>query len=405
MTNSRTRRAGLLAVCAAIVAAAASITPARAVPAAGAILGAGDATAIGGSYIVVLRDAAVTAGAVPAKAHSLADRYGGTIGHTYTDALHGFEINLPEQAARRLAGDPAVDYVQANQTMSLTSTESPVPSWGLDRIDQRALPLDDSYTYPNTGAGVKAYVIDSGINLTHSDFGGRALSGRDVVSNDDDATDCYGHGTHVAGTIGGTTYGVAKNATLVAVRVANCSGSLTSALVIAGIDWATADHTTGPAVANLSMGGSANKALDAAVAHSIADGITYAVAAGNLFGSDACAFSPSRTPNAVTVGATTSTDARPGYSNIGSCLDLFAPGSDITSTWIGSDTATNISSGTSMAAPHVAGAAALVLAANPGFTPQQVRDQLVDNATPNVVTNAGTGSPNRLLHIAESVRQ
>ncbi|MEU6740051.1 S8 family serine peptidase [Streptosporangium sandarakinum] len=223
MRSPRLRRAGLLAAFTAIVVAAASTTPAQAAPAAGAILGAGDATAIGGSYIVVLRDSVVTANAVPAKARSLANHYGGTIGHTYTDALHGFGVNLPGQAARRLAVDPAVDYVQANQTMSLTGTESPVPSWGLDRIDQRALPLDNSCTYANTGTGVKAYVIDTGINLTHSDFGGRAISGRDVVSNDD-ATDCYGHGTHIAGTIGGTTYGAAKNATLVAVRVANCSG-------------------------------------------------------------------------------------------------------------------------------------------------------------------------------------
>ncbi|MCP2329623.1 subtilisin family serine protease [Hamadaea flava] len=389
----------VLAAAFAVAAAVAFSTPAQAAPAEGTVLYADPSTAISGSYIVVLRDSAATASAVPTKAKGLVGRYGGTTGRVYTAALHGFEVNLTERAARRLAADPAVDYVQQNETVSLAETQTPVPSWGLDRIDQRALPLDNAYTYANTGAGVKAYIIDTGIRLTHADFGGRAISGIDTVDNDNDATDCHGHGTHVAGTVGGSSYGVGKGVTLVAVRVMSCTGGGTTAGIIAGIDWVTADHTTGPAVANISISGSTSKPMDAAITNSIADGVTYAVAAGNLFGSNACGYSPARVPNAITVGNTTPTDARAASSNIGKCLDIFAPGTDITSAGITSDTASSVKSGTSMASPHVAGAAALVLAAHPGFTPQQVGDYLVDSATQNVVSNAGTGSPNRLLFI------
>ena len=348
----------------------------------------------------MLHDSAAPPGAFSSRAKGLASRYGGSIGHIYTAALRGFEVKLPERAARQLAAHPDVDYIQENQTTSLTDTQPPAPSWGLDRIDQRALPLNNTYTYPaSAGAGVKAYIIDSGINLTHTDFGGRAISGIDTIDNDNDATDCHGHGTHVAGTVGGTTHGVAKAVTLVAVRVASCTGFGDFAQLIAGVDWVTNDHTTGAAVANMSISGSSHKALDAAITNSIADGVTYVVAAGNLYGTNACSYSPGRVPNAITVGSTTDTDARSGFSNIGKCLDIFAPGSNITSAGIGSDTATSIKSGTSMASPHVAGAAALVKALNPSFTPQQVRDYLVNTATQNVVTNPGADSPNLLLFI------
>jgi subtilisin family serine protease len=366
----------------------------------GRIQHAGDATAIPGSYIVVLKDA-VGGNAVASTARGLATRYGGSVKRTYDSALHGFSAGMSENAAERLAADPAVAYVEQDRTISIEGTQSPTPSWGLDRIDQRALPLDNSYTYGNSGAGVKAYIIDTGINLTHQDFGGRAISGVDILDRDTDATDCHGHGTHVAGTVGGSSYGVAKDVTLVGVRVINCTGAGAFGDAIAGVDWVVADHTAGQkAVANVSLGGPFSQALNDAITGAIDDGVVVSVAAVNDH-SDSCAYSPASTPGAITVGATTNADARASYSNYGPCVDVFAPGSDITSTWIGSNTATNTISGTSMATPHVTGAAALVLAANPGFTPQQVRDKLaVNTAVYNAVTDPGTGSPNRLLNVS-----
>jgi subtilisin family serine protease len=283
----------------------------------------------------------------------------------------------------------------------VTATDTQTPAtWGLDRIDQRNLPLSNSYTYPTGASNVTAYIIDTGMRLTHSQFSGRAVSGYDAVDGGS-ADDCNGHGTHVAGTVGSTTYGVAKLVRLVAVRVLDCSGSGTTSGVVAGIDWVTAHHMAGrPAVANMSLGGGVSSALDTAVANSIADGITYAVAAGNS-NANACNSSPSRVAAAITVGATTNADARASYSNYGTCLDLFAPGSSVTSAWFTSDTATNTISGTSMAAPHAAGAAALYLAANPTATPSAVRDALVNAATTGIVTNPGTGSPNRLLYTVD----
>jgi subtilisin family serine protease len=369
----------------------ATVTPAVAAPATGQIRLAGTAAAVPGSYIVVLKDGTV------ASPDSLATRFGGKLRQRFGTALNGFEAAMTESAAKRLAAHADVAFVEQNQTVSLLDTQNNA-TWGLDRIDQRSRPLSGTYTYPRTASNVTAYVIDTGIRTSHSDFGGRATSGYDAVDGGA-ADDCNGHGTHVAGTVGGSTYGVAKAVRLVAVRVLNCSGSGTNAGVIAGVNWVT-QNAQKPAVANMSLGGGASSALDNAVANSIGSGVTYALAAGNSR-ANACNSSPARVAAAITVGATTNTDARASYSNYGTCLDVFAPGSSITSAWYNSNTATNTISGTSMASPHVAGAAALVLSANPSATPAQVRDNLVAASTANAVTSAGTGSPNRLLFVAQ----
>ncbi|GIJ48411.1 hypothetical protein Val02_52970 [Virgisporangium aliadipatigenens] len=365
--------------------------PAPAAPPEGTVLAAGGPTAIGGSYIVVLHEKATAA---------VAAAYGGTVTRTYRHALHGFEAELSESAAKRLAADPAVVSVTQNHTVSTVDVQAPVPSWGLDRVDQRTLPLDGSFTYPSVRTAVRAYVIDTGVRLTHSDFGGRAVSGFDIMDNDPDASDCEGHGTHVAGTLGGNTYGVAKNVQIVAVRVLGCQGQGTIGTVIGGVDWVTADHTPGqPAVANMSLGGGAWDPLVRAVTNSIADGVTYAVAAGNENGADACTRSPANTPNAITVAATRPDDTRAPFSNIGSCVDVFAPGTDIVSAGHTSDTAVRTASGTSMASPHVAGAAALILADHPTYTPAEVTGELLADSTREAVKDPGTGSSNRLLYV------
>ncbi|NHC15918.1 S8 family peptidase [Motilibacter deserti] len=353
------------------------------------------ATPIAGAYIVVLKDGtALPAEQTRENARDVAAEQGERADTVFDASVRGFALRSDDRTARRIAADPRVAYVEQDTVVSLAATQSPV-TWGLDRIDQRALPLSGSYTYATDAANVTAYVVDTGILTAHQDFGGRATAGYDAIGDGRNGQDCNGHGTHVAGTVGGAAYGVAKAVRLVSVRVLNCSGSGSNSGVIAGVNWVTANAAK-PAVANMSLGGSASSALDTAVRNSITSGVTYALAAGNE-STNACSSSPARTAEAITVGATTSTDTRASYSNYGSCLDLFAPGSAITSDWWTDPTATNTISGTSMASPHVAGAAALYLSANPSAAPAAVRDALLAAATPGVVGSPGTGSPNLLL--------
>lgn len=356
--------------------------------------GTAQADAIPGRYIVVLDDRVSAKAAGDAR--QIARDQGGRIRHTYTATISGFAATLPARAVEALRNNPDVAYIEADQRVSIDATQSS-PTWGLDRVDQRNLPLSASYTYNQTGAGVTAYIIDTGIKSGHGEFGGRVTSGYTAIGDGNGTEDCNGHGTHVAGTVGGATYGVAKGVTLKPVRVLDCSGSGTNSGVIAGVDWVTANKS-GPAVANMSLGGGVSSALDTAVQSSINAGVTYAVAAGNDSGANACNGSPSRVGPALTVGSSTNTDARSSFSNIGSCLDLFAPGSNITSAWHTSTTATNTISGTSMATPHVAGVAALYLQGAPSASAATVASAIVNGATTNVLTNVGTGSPNRLLY-------
>ncbi|SDJ84326.1 Serine protease, subtilisin family [Lentzea albidocapillata subsp. violacea] len=361
-----------------------------------AVLPGAGAQAVEGSYIVVLKDGART------PAGALASRYQGSVKHTYSAALNGFSVTgMSERQARRLAADPDVQFVERNTFATIQGTQSN-PVWGLDRIDQANLPLNRSYTYPNTASNVTAYVLDTGIRKTHSEFEGRASDGYDFIDNDAVAQDCQGHGSHVAGTVAGRTYGVAKKAKVVGVRVLDCNGSGAWDGIIRGIDWVTANGKK-PAVVNMSLGGSGtNTSLENAVRRSISAGFTYVLAGGNS-GQDACNFTPARTPEAITVGASDRADKRSiwtaGSSNYGRCLDIWAPGSDIVSASHSSDTGTRSMGGTSMASPHVAGAAALYLSAHPAATPAQVRNALVGAATPNKLTDIRTGSPNLLLKV------
>lgn len=352
-------------------------------------------TRIPNQYIVVLKDDVAD---VEGEAIRLSRNFGGdrNSGHTYQRALKGFSVRMPEQQALRLAEDPRVEFIEEDGVVSLGATQTGA-TWGLDRIDQRDLPLDTNYNFNSTGTGVRAYIVDTGIRSTHTQFGGRVVSGFTAINDGLGTNDGNGHGTHVAGTVGGSTYGVAKNVTLVAVRVLDSSGNGTNSGVIAGVDFVTSNHQAGePAVANMSLGGGASSALDTAVTNAVNDGVTFAVAAGNE-NQNACNVSPARAPAAITVGSTTMSDARSSFSNFGTCVDIFAPGSSITSAWRTSDTATNTISGTSMASPHVAGVAALFLETNPTASPATVTAAIINSSTPNKVSNAGTGSPNRLL--------
>ena len=349
------------------------------------------------NYIVVLNEAVVGETGLysiaPYIAEEMALTHNGKLKHIYKNALNGFAIEMSPADAERLSEDFRVEYVEEDAEVTLDATQSN-PPWGLDRIDQRNRPLNAIYTFNWTGAGVFAYVIDTGIRTAHTQFGGRAANVFDAFGGN--GQDCNGHGTHVAGTIGGSTFGVAKSVNLRGVRVLNCSGSGTNSGVIAGVDFVRLNRQN-PAVANMSLGGGASSALDTAVNNLANSGVAIAVAAGNS-NANACNSSPARAANAITVGSTTTTDARSSFSNFGTCLDIFAPGSGILSAWATSNTATATLSGTSMASPHVAGVAALYKQQNPSASASTVRNAIVNGSTTNVVTNAGTGSPNRLLY-------
>lgn len=397
--KQRTRRIKLTAAITAVAAAAGvtllntSLAGAAPAPAMGTVYGADAATAVSGSYIVMLDEKTDKA--------ELAKEYGGKLKRNYSSAINGFSASgLSLTEAKRLAADPAVSKVVQNKKFHIDATQDNPPSWGLDRIDQTETAGDNAYTYPDAaGEGVTAYVIDTGVRVTHSDFEGRATSGFDAVDNDDDADDGNGHGTHVAGTIAGASYGVAKKASIVAVRVLDDSGSGTTEQVVAGIDWVTENHQ-GPSVANMSLGGGADEALDAAVQKAIASGVTFAVAAGND-SSDAGEGSPSRVPEAITVASSTVDDEQSSFSNYGPVVDIYAPGSDITSAWNDSDDGSNTISGTSMATPHVVGAAAVYLGGHQDATPEEVATALTEGATPDAITNATEGTANKLLKVVE----
>ena len=373
-----------------------SQAPTEMVPAAGLadVIAAPGGLGIANRYIVVFKQ---NVAGPAAEAQRMVGQSQGKLHFVYTKAIKGFAAELSPRAVQALRADPSVALIEQDQVIKLETTQNNPVNWGLDRIDQRNLPLSLSYTYNRTGAGVHFYGIDTGINLTHNDLSGRVGNGFDAVTTGGNAADCNGHGTHTATTAAGTTFGVAKEATVHPVRVLDCGGTGTTAGVIAGIDWVTNNHAT-PAVANMSLGGGASPTLDQAVANSVASGVVYAVSAGNNNVS-ACTQSPAEEPSAITVAASNKTDTRASFSNFGTCVDIFAPGVGITAGWIGSNTATMKISGTSMASPHVAGTALLYLEANPTATPAQVANALTTNATMGKIKSPGTGSPNRLLYM------
>ncbi len=340
-------------------------------------------------YIVVLDQDAGT----PA----MAARYAGSVTHVYSSALSGFSLRLTEKQAAALAAESGVDAVVRDTPVRAFGEQLNPPSWGLDRIDQRDLPLDNRYAYPNGAPSVTAYVLDTGVRASHEDFGGRVLPGPDFVDDDNDPDDGNGHGTFIAGIIGGTDYGVAKQITIVPVKVLNANGSGSISDVIAGIDWVTA-NADGPSVANMSIGGSANTALDTAVRNSIASGVSYTVAAGGS-ATDAGNVSPARVVEALTIGASDINDCLSSSTNRGSVVDMFAPGVNINGVWNTTDTATATLSGSSLSAPHVAGAVGIYLEDHPTATAAEVANALVAASTKDRLCNVPPGTANRLLYV------
>jgi subtilisin family serine protease len=344
-------------------------------------------------YIVTFADDEKDA---PGLAKRLVTEHGGTLRFTYSVAVKGFAARLKAQAVEALQRNPQIAAIERDRRAASSDVQAAPPNWVLDRIDQRTRPRDNAYVYPNTGAGVNVYILDSGIRTTHAEFGGRASGAYTAVSDGRGTDDCTGHGTHVAGVVGSARFGVAKGARLLAVRVMDCTGTGSYSQIIAGLDWVTANRVL-PAVANMSLGGSASASLNDAVRRAVAAGVTVVVSAGNK-SLDACGQSPAAEPAAITVGASDDVDQQSNYSNFGSCLDLYAPANNVRSSWYTSDTASFLASGTSTASPHVAGAAALFLASNPSATPGQVARALTDSATAGILVGLGTGSPNRLLY-------
>jgi subtilisin family serine protease len=398
--KSTKRRNATLAtgIAAAVIGAATLLSmPAGASQAEGHVFGTKAKGAIDGSYIVMLKGG--QSNSVKAQGSDLAKKYGGKMSSTYDSAINGFAAkDMTAEEARKLAGDSSVEKVVQNHTFKMSETQEDPPSYGLDRIDQEKPDLDKKYTFPDSaGEGVTAFIIDTGVRITHKDFGDRASHGFDAVDGDDNADDGQGHGTHVAGTVAGTDHGVAKKAKIVAVRVLDDQGSGTTEQVVAGIDWVT-ENAKGPSVANMSLGGPKDEALDAAVQKSIDAGITYGIAAGNET-SDADGHSPARVKDAITVAASDDQDAQADFSNFGELVDIYAPGVDIVSAFNTSDDATETLSGTSMAAPHVTGGAALFLGENQDAKPADVLQGLTDNATKDAITNPSEGTPNLLLNV------
>lgn len=347
-------------------------------------------------YIVILNK---DAGPSKDFAQNIAKQHAGKVLQSYDTVLKGFAIYLPDTAGaafiEAMKKNPHVLSVESDTIVNIDATTQSNPDWGLDRIDQKALPLNSTYSYLQTGSGTTAYIVDTGILSSHQEFSGRVLSGYTAISDGNGTTDCNGHGTHVAGTVGGTTYGVAKNVNLVPIRILGCDGSGASSNVIAGLDWILKNGKK-PAVVNISLGGATSSSLDSAVENLYNNGYVMVVAAGNS-NTDACTSSPARVSKAITVAATDNTDTRASYSNYGSCVDIFAHGSQINSSWIGSNTATKILNGTSMATPHVAGVVAEMLQSTPTASPQTISTNLLNQASSNVVKNP-SGSPNRLLY-------
>ncbi|MDH2467193.1 S8 family peptidase [Acinetobacter baumannii] len=347
-------------------------------------------------YIVILNK---DAGPSKDFAQNIAKQHAGKVLQSYDTVLKGFAIYLPDTAGtafiEAMKKNPNVLSVESDTIVNIDATTQSNPDWGLDRIDQKALPLNSTYSYLQTGSGTTAYIVDTGILSSHQEFSGRVLSGYTAISDGNGTTDCNGHGTHVAGTVGGTTYGVAKNVNLVPIRILGCDGSGASSNVIAGLDWILKNGKK-PAVVNMSLGGATSSSLDSAVENLYNNGYVMVVAAGNS-NTDACTSSPARVSKAITVAATDNTDTRASYSNYGSCVDIFAPGSQINSSWIGSNTATKILNGTSMATPHVAGVVAEMFQSTPMASPQTISTNLLNQASSNVVKNP-SGSPNRLLY-------